>query len=40
MAIVGGTLAMESLPGHYTRITLSLPEGGPTESSATSSHSS
>jgi len=25
MAIVGGTLAMESLPGQYTRITLSLP---------------
>jgi signal transduction histidine kinase len=28
MAIVGGTLAMESLPGRYTRIILSLPEGG------------
>lgn len=27
MAIVGGTLAMESLPGQYTRIVLSLPEG-------------
>jgi signal transduction histidine kinase len=32
MAIVGGTLAAESLPGQYTRIILSLPEGNQTES--------
>jgi len=32
MAIVGGTLAMESSPGRYTRITLSLPEGSRAES--------
>jgi glucose-6-phosphate-specific signal transduction histidine kinase len=33
MAIVGGTLATESLPGHYSRIILSLPEGNYLESS-------
>jgi signal transduction histidine kinase len=27
MAVVGGTLAMESIPGAYTRVTLTLPEG-------------
>jgi signal transduction histidine kinase len=32
MAIVGGTLAMESSPGRYTRITLSLPEVSRAES--------
>ncbi|NJN99286.1 MAG: hypothetical protein HC875_36930, partial [Anaerolineales bacterium] len=25
MAVVGGTLALESIPGAYTRVTLSLP---------------
>jgi signal transduction histidine kinase len=31
MAIIGGTLAIESLPGRYTRITLSLPDVSRTE---------
>ena len=25
MAVVGGTLAMDSVPGRYTRVTLTLP---------------
>ena len=33
MAIVGGTLATESLPGQYSRIILSLPEGNRAEAS-------
>jgi signal transduction histidine kinase len=33
MAIVGGTLATESLPGQYSRVILSLPEGNRTETS-------
>jgi signal transduction histidine kinase len=33
MAIVGGTLATESLPGQYSKIILSLPEANRTESS-------
>ncbi len=28
MAVVGGSLAVESLPGAYTRVTLSLPRTG------------
>lgn len=27
MAVIGGTLAVESLPGQYTRVLLTLPEG-------------
>jgi hypothetical protein len=27
MAVVGGSLAVESLPGAYTRVLLSLPKG-------------
>ena len=27
MAVVGGSLSVESVPGRYTRVLLSLPEG-------------